>query len=56
MLFAVNRGIFVITAIMNVFVGFFTPILIIKITECSGSFILPNMLSSPDSDYVQSNK
>ena len=40
MLFAVNHGIFVITDLVNVFLGLFTPMLIIKITEFSWNFTL----------------
>jgi hypothetical protein len=38
MLFAINHSVFVISAIVNVFIGLFTPIVIIRIQEFSRSF------------------
>ena len=37
MLFAINHSVFVISALVNVWIGLFTPIVIIKIQEFSGS-------------------
>ena len=44
MLFAISHSAFVISAIVNVFIGLFTPIVIIKIQEFSRSFTIQKIV------------